>query len=164
MKTLQLSGAARPLLLAVVSDPGDDPIKDLTEVARDRDLDGAHLTGIGAFEAVTIGWFDLEARDYRRIHVEEQVEVLSLIGDITRAGPDTDEPKVHVHVVLGRSDGSAIGGHLLDGRVRPTLEIVITESPAELRRRHDAATGLALIDLDRSSGPIATAPTNGVTS
>ena len=47
-----------------------------------------------------------------------------------------------------RADGSAKGGHLLRGVVRPTLEIVLHRSPAHLRKRHDAASGMALIDLD----------------
>ncbi len=153
MRTLTLStGPDRSI--AVVFDPGDEPIEGLTGVARDAGLDAAHFTAIGAFQDATVGWFDLEVRDYRRIEVDEQVEVLALVGDITRAGPDSgDEPKVHAHVVLGRSDGSLVGGHLLAGRVRPTLEVMLTETPAELRRSHDPATGLALIDLARSSGP-----------
>ncbi len=153
MRDLTLSaGSVRST--AIVFDPGDEPIEGLTEFARNRGLDAAHFTAIGAFQHATIGWFDLEARDYRRIVVNEQVEVLSLVGDITRAGPDSaDNPKVHAHVVLGRSDGSVVGGHLLAGRVRPTLEVMLTETPAQLRRSYDPATGLALIDLARSSGP-----------
>ena len=143
--------------LAVVFDPGDEPVSGLTEVARRAGLDAAHFTAIGAFERATVGWFDLEARDYRRNRIDEQVEVVSLVGDITKAGLDgsdkADEPKVHAHVVLARSDGRALGGHLLEASVRPTLEVLITETPAELRRRHDPATGLALIDLDASAGP-----------
>ncbi len=152
MKVLDLTSSGPQRVVAAIFDPGDDPIAGLTDAARRSGMDAAHLTGIGAFEHVTVGWFDLEARDYRKIEVTEQVEVLSLVGDITRAGAGSDEPKVHVHVVLGRSDGTAIGGHLLGGAVRPTLEIVISETPAQLRRRHDPDTGLALIDLDRSRG------------
>jgi predicted DNA-binding protein with PD1-like motif len=79
------------------------------------------------------------------IAVGEQVEVLSLVGDIALDG---DEPKVHAHAVLGRRDGSTVGGHLLEAHVRPTLEVVLVESPAYLRRLHDAASGIALIRLD----------------
>jgi len=152
MRTLTLSDG-QDRSIAVVFDPGDEPIEGLTDLARESGFDAAHFTALGAFESATVGWFDLEARDYRRIEVGEQVEVLALIGDITRAESESDDPKVHAHVVLGRSDGSVVGGHLLAGRVRPTLEVVLTETRAELRRSHDPATGLALIDLSRSSGP-----------
>jgi uncharacterized protein len=90
--------------------------------------------------------FDRGTKDYRQIPVAEQVEVLAFLGNIARAG---DQPKVHAHVVVGKADGTAHGGHLLSGRVWPTLEMIITETPAHLRRVHDPDTGLALIDLTR---------------
>jgi predicted DNA-binding protein with PD1-like motif len=55
------------------------------------------------------------------------------------------EPKIHAHVVVGRRDGTALGGHLLDARVRPTLEVVLVETPATLRRTIDKTTGLPLL-------------------
>ena len=138
---------------AVVFEPGEEPVRGLTTFARDEAVDAAHLTAIGAFERAVVGWFDLDRRDYRRIEVNEQSEALSLIGDITQPGAGDSDPTVHIHAVLGRSDGSAVGGHLLEASVRPTLEVVITETPAELRRRHDPATGLALINLAPRTAP-----------
>jgi predicted DNA-binding protein with PD1-like motif len=91
-----------------------------------------------------LGYFNWEKRDYERIPLKEQVEVLSLIGDIALKG---DEPNVHAHVVVGRSDGTAHGGHLLEGHVRPTLEVILIESPKHLQRKFDEETGLALINL-----------------
>jgi len=78
------------------------------------------------------------------------VEVLSLVGDIALHG---EEPKVHAHVVLGKSDGTAWGGHLVEAHVRPTLEVILTESPVHLHRKTDPNTGLALIDLESSDAP-----------
>ncbi len=129
---------------ALVFDKGDDPIAELERFAREHDLTAASFTGIGAFEDVVLGYFDRGRKEYEEISVAEQVEVLSLAGDVAVAD---GEPAVHAHVVLGKRDGSAHGGHLLRGRVWPTLEVVLTESPAELRKAHDPETGLALIDL-----------------
>ncbi len=129
---------------ALVFDKGDDPIAELERFAREHDLTAASFTGIGAFEDVVLGYFDRGRKEYEEIPVAEQVEVLSLAGDVAVAD---GEPAVHAHVVLGKRDGSAHGGHLLGGRVWPTLEVVLTESPAELRKSHDPETGLALIDL-----------------
>jgi uncharacterized protein len=56
-------------------------------------------------------------------------------------------------VVLGKRDGSAVGGHLLRTTVRPTLEVILTETPVVLRRRSDPESGLALIDLDDDRTP-----------
>jgi len=70
--------------------------------------------------------------------------VLSLLGDIALAD---GKPKLHAHVVLGKRDGSAHGGHLLEAHVRPTLEVILTESPSHLERVHDPETGLPLIRI-----------------
>ena len=93
----------------------------------------ASLTAIGAFKQATVGWFDFVAKTYKEIEVNEQCEVLSAIGDV--AIGDDNKASLHVHVVLGLSDGSTRGGHLLKGSVHPTLEVVMTATPAKLRRR-----------------------------
>jgi predicted DNA-binding protein with PD1-like motif len=98
-----------------------------------------------AVSDVRLGWFDPVVRSYRPITLCAQVEVLSLIGDAACAG---DQPQLHAHVVVGDSEGIAHGGHLLEAHVRPTLEVVLVETPAHLRRRPDPATGLALIRLE----------------
>jgi predicted DNA-binding protein with PD1-like motif len=127
---------------AIIFDTGEEPMGQLTRFAEKHHITAARFTAIGAFSDVVVGYFDWDRKDYLRIPIREQVEVLSLVGDIAVAD---GKPKLHAHVVLGKRDGSAHGGHLLEARVRPTLEVVLTESPAWLRRRHDAETGLALI-------------------
>ena len=131
----------------VVCDPGDEAVSALTQFARSERLEAAQITAVGAFEHATVGWFDRAARDYRRIPVDEQCELLSLIGDVAEG---QDGPILHVHAVLGLSDGTTRGGHLLEGRVFPTLEAVVTETPARLRKVLRPDIGIALIDLDQS--------------
>jgi uncharacterized protein len=131
----------------VVCDPGDEAVAALEQFARAERLEASQLTAVGAFERATVGWFDRAARQYRRIPVDEQCEVLSLLGDIAE-GPDG--PSLHAHVVLGLADGTTRGGHLLEGQVFSTLEVVVTETPAELRKVMHPELGIALIDLDQS--------------
>jgi predicted DNA-binding protein with PD1-like motif len=128
---------------ALVFAKGDDPVSQLERFAREQRLSAASFTAIGAFSGAVLGYFDRERRAYDEIPVDEQVEVLSLVGDVA---VDEGEPKVHAHVVLGKRDATAVGGHLLRAHVWPTLELVLIESPAKLRKRHDPETGLALID------------------
>jgi predicted DNA-binding protein with PD1-like motif len=129
---------------AVIFSAGDEAAGGLDEFARAESLDAARFTAIGGFSRATLGYFDVDTSSYRPIPVEEQVEVLSLIGDIARGD---DGPTVHAHVVIGTAAGNARGGHLLEGFVRPTLEVLVTESPGHLRRRFSPEFGLALIDL-----------------
>src|SRR5207302_6582352 len=128
---------------AVVLDLGEDPIAVLTTFAIDHRLGASHFTAIGAFSRAVVAYFDWKTKQYRHVEIDEQVEVLSLIGDIMI---ERDLPKVHGHVVLGKSDATAHGGHFVEGRVRPTLEVIITESPRHLHRSFDPVSKLALID------------------
>ena len=130
-------------VFAVIFDAGEDPMKGLERFAAEQNLSASSFTAIGAFGEAMLGYFDWEKKDYERIPVREQTEVLALVGDITL--DDAGGRKVHAHVVLGKRDGAACGGHLLAAKVRPTLELILTESPGYLRRRHDPASGLALI-------------------
>lgn len=128
----------------LIFDKGDEVVSGLTRFAEEQHLGGSRFTGIGAFSDVSLGYFDRESKDYRKIPVEEQVEVLVLAGDIAlRDG----QPQVHAHVVLGKRDGTAHGGHLLAAHVWPTLELILVESPRHLQREFDEETGLTLIRL-----------------
>ena len=146
MKGQQLDSRAGARTFVIVFDAGDDAPKGLLDYARAKGIETASFTGIGAFERVTLGYFDINTREYKHIPIAEQVEVLSLVGNLARG--DNHDVKLHAHVVVGTSTGTALGGHLLEARVRPTLEIVLVETPAHLRRRSDPATGLALIAID----------------
>jgi predicted DNA-binding protein with PD1-like motif len=123
----------------------DEQLKpSLTDFAKAHQLSAAQLTGIGAFSEVTLGYFDRATKTYQQIPIREQAELLSLAGNFTL---NDGEPKLHAHVVVGKSDGTAHGGHFLAGKVWPTLEMIVAETPAHLRRTQDDETGLALIDL-----------------
>jgi predicted DNA-binding protein with PD1-like motif len=143
MKSTMLEGLAEKTF-ALIFDTGDEVSSGLLSFADQHRVTAAHFTAIGAFSSVTLGYFDWEKKDYLKIPVSEQVEVVSLIGDIAIAD---GKPKVHAHVVVGKRDGSVMGGHLMEARVRPTLEVILTESPAQLTRRMDPESGLALIRL-----------------
>ena len=129
----------------LILDAGDEVVSSLETVAGEYELTASHFTGIGACQHVTVGFFDRERKDYQRIQFDEQIEVMSLSGNISRG--TKNEPKVHAHVVIGKADGTAHGGHLLEAHVWPTMEIFLTESPESLVRKMNSEVGLALIDL-----------------
>jgi predicted DNA-binding protein with PD1-like motif len=149
MRTKLIS--SRPKTFAVVFETGDEVMEGLKAFASEQQLSAAQFAAIGAFSRAVVGFFDVSTREYKRIPVSEQVEVLSLVGDITLA--NGDEPQLHAHAVLGDSDGTTRGGHLLEGHVRPTLEVILTESPKHLHRVRDPATGLLLIHLPAEREP-----------
>ena len=129
--------------IVAILDRGDEVMACLQSLAERHRLTGAQLTAIGAFESAELAFFDWESKTYEPIPVEEQTEVASLIGDI--AADADGRPSLHMHVVLGRRDGSTVAGHLQRAVVRPTLEVVVTETTTRLCRLKDEASGLALI-------------------
>ncbi len=124
---------------------GDEIATLLHRFAKEQRLGASSFKAIGALSYTKLGWLNWETKKYDPACVlDEQVELLSLIGDITvREG----EPQVHAHAIVGRSDGTAHGGHLLEARVRPTCELILTESPNRLRKKLDPKTGIALIHI-----------------
>lgn len=125
---------------------GEEAKHALLEIAKREKIETASFVALGAFARATIAYFDWQEKKYRDIPVEEQVEVITLVGDIVP--DDKGKQSLHAHTVLGRSDGTTRGGHLQAGHVRPTLEITITETPAHLTRHEYPELGLALIEAD----------------
>jgi predicted DNA-binding protein with PD1-like motif len=142
MKSKLLSESPGERSVALIFETGDQVMSTLTRFAEEHHLRGSHFTAIGAFSDLTLAYFDWQSREYQKISMPGQVEVLSLIGDIAESD---GKPKVHAHVVVGKRDGTAHGGHLIEARVRPTLEVILSEAPTHLRRKMDPQSGLPLI-------------------
>ena len=140
----KLLNADPPITYAVVLDTGDEVIGELGNFVREQEVEAASLTAIGAFSRAVLGYFQWETKQYKKITVDEQVEVLSLLGDVAVGDQG---PTLHLHAVLGKADGSVAGGHLIEAYVRPTLEVILIQPPSYLRKRKDPETGLALIDI-----------------
>ncbi len=126
----------------LVFDKGDDVLATLRAFAKANAIRGASFLALGAFRSATIAYWHPATKKYEKIDIDEQVEVLSLVGNV---GVDGAETKIHAHVTLSRRDGSAIGGHLLAATVFPTLEMHLVDYGAAVVRGKDEETGLSLI-------------------
>jgi predicted DNA-binding protein with PD1-like motif len=134
----------QPKTYVVTFSTGDELAAGLKQFASDQKLGGSSFKAIGAFSSVKLGWFDWDSKQYRpSVVLNEQVELVSLIGDIALAD---GRPQVHAHVVVAKSDGTAHGGHLMEAQVRPTCEVILVESPQKLHKKLDPESGLALIN------------------
>ena len=129
-------------VLVVVCDKGEEAVATIGRALTAQGVRSGQVTAVGGFAGGEVGYFDRDRGDYLRIPIGGQVEVLSLLGDVAERD---GEPVLHVHTVLGRPDGTTLGGHLLRGEVWPTLEVIVTEVAPELAKRVDPETGLALI-------------------
>jgi len=129
----------------LVFETNDELASSLKAFASEQKLASASFKAIGALSFAKLGWFNWQSKQYESsVVLNEQVELLSLIGDVALKD---GEPQVHAHAIVGKRDGTAHGGYLLEARVRPTCELVLTESPAHLRKEFDPEAGIALIKL-----------------
>jgi uncharacterized protein len=146
MQSKQVSNNKGEKLWILVLASGEEAKESITAFAKKEKIHAASFVALGAFSRAVIGYFDWEKKKYMPIPVNSQVEVITLVGDI--AEDEEGAPSLHAHTVLGLADGSTRGGHLIEGHVRPTLEITLTETPAHLVRKKKPELGLALIDIE----------------
>jgi uncharacterized protein len=142
-KLLDETNGRRRFVLALEAE--EAVMATLTAFAKAQSLGGASISAIGAFSKASLGHFNPVTKEFTRNEIDEQTEVVSMIGNI--ALEDDDSHRVHIHVALGCRDASVKGGHLIEGFVRPTLELILEESPAHMQRGIDASSGLVLLQL-----------------
>jgi uncharacterized protein len=145
MKSKLLHDQAGEKIFVLVFNIGDEVVHTVLDFARKQKIRTARIMAVGGFSEATLGHFDVGTRNYNPIHIREQVEVASLVGSLAVNGEDPEQPKLHMHAVVGKPDGTALAGHLLQGTVRPTLEMFVVISGVELDRYNDPNTGLALL-------------------
>ena len=146
MKSKQVSHDKGQRLWVLVLASGEEAKEQITAFAKKENIKAASFVALGAFQRAVVGYFDWEKKKYMPIPVDEQIEVITLVGDIVE--DEKGAPSLHAHTVLGLSNGHTRGGHLIEGHVRPTLEVTVTETPAHLVRKKKPELGLALIDID----------------
>ena len=123
----------------------EDLIDSIISIVKKHNIKGGLINIIGAFKKVTIGYFNIETKDYKLLDVEEDLELVSCIGNI--AWKD-GEPMVHLHISVGKGDYSIIGGHLSQPCiVSVTAEIYILEVEDQVKRAIDSEFNLSLLNL-----------------
>ncbi len=126
MRVTEFSSVARTF--EVTMRKGDEVASGLTEFAEKNHLTGSHITGIGALNHVVLGWYDPEKRAYKKNVIDEEVELVSLTGNVAI---ENGKPFVHAHVVVALKDGTTRGGHLLEATVALEFQgFVVDNEPA----------------------------------
>ena len=134
---------------------GGDLLAEIAAVADEHGMATAELRAIGALSEARLAFYDQETKTYGEFDVPGAVELLGLLGNVSRRDGDI---AVHAHAMLGRRDGTTLGGHVVAGCAVFACELVVVElAGPPLERGHDERTGLPLWTTledgaDRSGG------------
>ncbi|MDB5459345.1 MAG: hypothetical protein JWO72_1086 [Caulobacteraceae bacterium] len=104
---------------------GDEAMSGLARFAAAHPMAQAQLSGVGGVSSAVLAWYDPRVRAFKRIEVNEKCEISGVTGAISAGAQG--RPNVHLHLVLTRSDGSTVSGHLISAVVDPVLEVFVTD-------------------------------------
>lgn len=121
---------------------GEELFATLLAWCKENNITGATFTGLGAADQLEVAYYHLPSKTYERHTVDDEVEILSLTGNL---GTLEGTKMLHIHGVFGRRDLSTFGGHLFKLRVSGACEIHLTLLPESLERSFDEVTGLNLL-------------------
>lgn len=125
--------------------PNEDLIDAISELVIKHDIISGFIKIIGALKKVTIGFFDINNKEYNYQSFEEPLEIISCMGNIAHGKIG---PIIHLHVSLGREDFSVIGGHLSQPSIISiTGEVYIYEIRTKITRSEDPQSKLMLLDI-----------------
>ena len=116
----------------------------LTAFCLETGVLAGEVSGIGAVNSATLRFLNPATKKYVDKTFDEQMEISSLVGNISEKD---GKPYLHLHVNLGRSDYSVVGGHMLDCHINGACEIFVTRYATHLGRRFDSETGLNLYEF-----------------
>jgi len=127
-------------------DSGAEIIGQITDLARERQIESGTFSAIGALTRADLGYYDQAAHVYHVTPVDEPVEIAACLGNISLL---EGRPFVHAHAVLANGRGRSWAGHLVRGTIF-AAEVYLQElSGLPLKRVPDSITGLKLWGEER---------------
>ena len=125
LKVTELNSKTRNFQLVFAK--GDEVEAGLAEFANKNHLTNAHFTAIGALNSAVIGWFDPDKKAYKIIRLNEEMEIASFAGNITR--DRNGNPVVHAHCVVALlRNGAVYAGHFIEGDISLTMQMYLEDS------------------------------------
>lgn len=123
---------------------GDEVVTSIKDLCCKEGIKTAQVNGLGAVGYLEAGLFNTDEKKYYLNKFEQDMEILSLIGNITSMNK---EPYLHLHITVGDANGKAFGGHLNKAVVSVTSEIFINAYDVVVDRFKDEATGINLMKI-----------------
>jgi len=124
----------------------EDLLEAISDAAKQTGTKAGFFVLIGTLKKAKLGFY--QDGKYEPIHIDEPVEIVSCMGNISLK--DEKELVVHAHLSVSNRKGEVLGGHLLPGCVvAATAELTLLESTGvKLQRKLDEKTNLYLLSFD----------------
>ncbi|MHA2362521.1 MAG: PPC domain-containing DNA-binding protein [Candidatus Hodarchaeales archaeon] len=126
-------------------DKGETIIETLQKFLEEKEINGGFFTGLGAVNQIILRYFDQNENKYYEKTFNEDLEVTSLIGNITMF---QGKPAIHSHIVLGNKEFQSISGHFTEGTVGATLEVILIKREFGVIRKLNENLGLNLLHFN----------------
>lgn len=124
---------------------GERLSKVMAQFAAETNIEGAWVSGVGGALEATLGFYDLESKEYLWQTFEGLREVVSLSGNL--AFDEEGKMMFHLHGVLADREYKTIGGHVKDLTCGATLELFVHRAYQPTKRKLDIEIGLQTLDL-----------------
>jgi len=125
-------------------EPGEEVLAGLKALCRQESVTLGTVQGIGAVNRAVLGLFDPATKQYRANVFEENLEIVSLTGNITTMD---GEVYLHLHMAVSDEQGRVFGGHLTEAVISVTAEIVVTRIDGMVGRKFSEAIGINLLEV-----------------
>ena len=116
----------------------------MTEFCKKENILAGEIYGLGAVNDVVLRFLNPATKKYVDMEFKEQMEMANLTGNISEKDGNV---YLHLHATFGRSDCSAICGHLFSAVISGACELVVIPSKAHLGRKFSEETGLNMYEF-----------------
>lgn len=121
-------------------------VKALNAFCKEKGILSGSINGIGAIGELTLRFFNPKTKAYDDKTFREQMEISNLTGNISSMN---EQVYLHLHITVGRSDYSALAGHLLSAIQNGAGEFVVEDYSERISRTYNPDLGLNIYDLER---------------
>lgn len=123
---------------------GDKLVESIKKILEKENIRAGSISGIGATDKLDVSVFDPKSKEYNNVIYNEDLEITSLVGNISKKDK---EVYTHLHIVCGRNDLSTISGHLNEADISLTAEIFVNIINEKIGRVFDKNLGINILDL-----------------
>jgi len=123
---------------------GEKIIETLKYFCSKNKIKCGYFYGIGALDEAELAHYTVESKKYASKTFKQPLEIVNMNGNVTTMNKDI---YLHCHITLSDEEMKGIAGHLKEGKISPTCEIILIKLNTNINRKYDNLIGLNLLEL-----------------